>query len=215
MTAISTKGVIVQLQNGSLAGTVLVVTAISKTKPAVITAANNLEVGDVVTFGTSTGFSELNGKSFIVTNPKVTEFSLAGTDLTKSPGPMSLGVTATAYPASDFVNLCLSQLNIGASTANPIDVGTLCGSATITGVPTLGQLTVGGYVDPSDPGYIEILAAEADGKPRVFKVLMPSNYGVLIGVVTIGSVSWTVPLQGGIAWSATASQNTQIRYATT
>lgn len=216
MPAISTKGVNVFMQLGAATADALTVTAISKANPAVVTADNTvaqLAKGDIVTFGNQTGFTELNGKSFIVTTASPTQVTIA-VDLTAATGTLdTTNVTADGYKlASDFVKLCLNQLDIGAASVNDINVGTFCGPATISGQPTLGSLTVGGYVDPADAGYLEVMKAELDGKPRAVVVELPANYGYLMGVVTIGSVSWAVPLEGGIAWTATASQNTQIRY---
>ena len=213
MTAVSTKGTVVQIQNGALPGTPLTITAITKAKPPSISAVNTLAAGDVITFGTSTGFTELNGKTFVVgKTPTGAAFTLAGVDLTGSTGTMAAGITATAHPAGDFVNLCISELSIGASSVSDIDVGTLCGPATIAGPATLGSLTIGGYVDPADSGYIEVLAAEVDGKPRAFKITLPASAGYLLGLVTISSVSWGVPLSGAVSWSATASHNSQIKW---
>lgn len=219
MTAISTKGITIGILNGNAVGEDLDISAITKTTAPVVTLGTDLAVapvpGDVVVFGTTTGFDELNGRTFLVNStptPTVSEFALTGVDLTDSDGAIAAGITGTLYDSADFINLCLSQLDIGAATVNSIDVGTFCGPASITGQPQLGTLTIGGYVDPDDTGYQEVIKAEADGKPRVIVVEFPAEYGYLVGLITVGSVSWDVPLEGGIGWTATASQNSQIRY---
>lgn len=219
MTAISTKGIVIEIQSGDATGDVLDVSSITKADPPVVSLGTPLGAapnpGDVVMFGTTTGFDELSGKAFIVAStptPAVDEFALTGIDLTDSSGVLAGGITATLYSVTDFVNLCLNQLDIGEATVNTIDAGTYCGPASLAGAPQLGSLTVGGYVDPNDSGYLEVLKAEEDGTPRVIRVSFPADYGYLMGIVTIGSVSWQVPLEGGIAWTATASQNSQIRY---
>jgi hypothetical protein len=219
MTAISTKGITIGILNGNATGEVLDISDITKATAPVVTLNTPLaaapNAGDVVVFGTSTGFDELNGKTFLVAStptPTTSDFTLAGIDLTDSEGAIAAGITATLYDSADFINLCLNQLDIGAATVNNIDVGTFCGPASITGQPQLGTLTIGGYVDPNDTGYQEIIKAEADGKPRVIIIEFPADYGYLVGLITIGSVSWDVPLEGGVGWTATASQNSQIRY---
>ena len=219
MTAISTKGLTIQILDGDAVGTDLDISAITKADPPVVTLGTPLggapNVGDVVVFGSTTGFDELNGRTFLVAStptPTVSSFALAGIDLTDSDGVIAGGISATLYTVTDFINLCLSQLDIGAATVNPIDVGTFCGPASITGQPQLGTLTIGGYVDPNDTGYLEVIKAEQDNKPRVILVEFPADYGFLVGLVTIGSVSWDLPLEGGVGWSATASQNSQLRY---
>lgn len=219
MVAISTKGIVIEIQSGSATGDDLDISSISKTAPSVVTLGTPLgaapNVGDVVVFGSSTGFDELNSKSFLVASsptPDASSFGLTGTDLTASTGVLSGSATAKLYSTTDFISLCLSQLDIGEATVNTIDAATFCGPASLAGQPQLGQLTIGGYVDPNDVGYVEILKAEEDSKPRVIRIIFPADYGYLVGVVTINSVSWQVPLEGGIAWTASCSQNTQIRY---
>jgi len=220
MTAISTKGIVIELLNGSASGDALDISAISAANPPVIDLTTPLgaapNVGDVVVFGSNTGFEELNGKSFLVgsdVTPTASQFSLAGIDLSSSTGAVGGSITATLYGSADFVSLCLSQLDIGESTTQSISTATFCDTASsVGGNPQLGNITIGGYVDPNDSGYQEVLAAEMDGANRVFKVRFPQDYGYLVGIVTVGSVSWQAPLEGGIAWTATMNQNTQIRY---
>lgn len=219
MTAISTKGITIGIQSGDASGTSLDISAITAANPPVVSLGTPLGaaplVGDIVVFGSTTGFDELNGKAFLVADtpaPSVNDFALAGVDLSSTSGAISGSITATLYSTTDFINLCLNQLDIGEATVNTVDVGTFCGPASITGQPQLGTLSIGGYVDPNDTGYAEVLKAEADGAPRVIVVEFPAGYGSLVGIVTVGSVSWQVPLEGGIAWTATCSQNSQIRY---
>lgn len=219
MTAISTKGINIGILDGDASGTTLDISAITSVATPVVSLNTPLgsapNVGDVIVFGTTTGFDELNGKTFLVAEtpaPTVNDFALAGIDLSDSTGTLAAGITATIYSTTDFINLCLNQLDIGAATVNTIDVGTFCGPASITGQPQLGTLTIGGYVDPDDVGYAEVIKAERDGAPRVMLITFPADYGFLVGLITIGSVSFDVPLEGGIGWTATASQNSQIRY---
>lgn len=220
MTAISTKGIIIELLNGSASGTALDISAISSANPPVVDLTTPLgaapNVGDVVMFGSDTGFEELNGKAFLIASdiaPTASQFALAGINLSNSSGAISVSMSATLYEMADFLSLCLSQLDIGESTTQSISTATFCDTSTsVSGNPQLGNITIGGFVDPNDSGYNEVLAAEDDGLNRVFRVKFPQSYGYLVGVVTVGSVSWGVPLEGGIAWNATLNQSTKLRF---
>jgi hypothetical protein len=65
-----------------------------------------------------------------------------------------------------------------------------------------GTMAIAGFVDITGTDYTEILAADLDGKKRIFRVTLPDN-GFLIAEGTIGGLTWQVPLDGAIAFSAT------------
>lgn len=214
MAAISTRGLEIYLVKGSATGTVLVPTAISSAKPAKVTVAatTGLVEGQLVNMA-GTAFPHLDGKQFVVGKITATDFELLGSDTTGSAATLGSTPKATAYANTDMELLCLSQLDIGAASTNQTSVATFCDpSAQIGGLPTPGQLTVGGYVDPTDKGMAELVAAEADAKARGILVKIPNSGGYLIGVVTVGTVSYTIPLEGAVGYSAIATQNTAIRY---
>ena len=68
MTAVSTKGTVISISSGDAVPVDLTVTAVTPaTTPdglTLITAANTAAAGDVVVFGSSTGFKALNNRAF-------------------------------------------------------------------------------------------------------------------------------------------------------
>jgi hypothetical protein len=216
MTAISTKGTRIGLSNGAVVPVAVAITAIAAAVaaggPASITAANTLKAGDVVQFNSSTGFAALNNRALVVSEATAAEFKVVGAETFGSLESMANGAKFTPYPAADLINLCLSSFDIAPGTSNEIDTSTYCGSGSILGKSTPGTITLNGYVDKADLGFAELLKAEEDGKPRVLNITLPGDLGWLVGVVTIGAISYTVPLEGAVGFSVQASQNSAIKY---
>jgi len=212
MSASSSKGVTIYLSKGSATTTDQVISAITAAKPAVITVAatTGFTAGDVVKI-TGTGLPKLDGKYFSVGTVDGTAktVTLIGADLTgvTIPGTIPATAKATHYANTDLVNLCLASLAINAETPGTVSVGTFCDpSASIPSVVTqAGTITFGGYIDDKDAGYAELLLAEIDGKPRVLDIKLPGSLGSILAEVTISSVVYDLPIDGGLAFSATAA----------
>jgi len=201
----STKGLTV-FMSGTTTPAKVVPTGISKAAPAVVTVADSTGMADgqVVSI-IGSGFPELDGQLFIVGGLTATEFTLIGSDTTASTG--TIGTTPEAVyvdDAKDMVGLCLSTIGINAETATPISVATFCDpTASIPGAEAgAGTLDLGFYVDIQSDGYKALLAAEADGNERIFKITFPGN-GDLVMRGIVSSVTITdIPLDGSAAVTA-------------
>jgi hypothetical protein len=209
MAAKSTKGTVVYLSDGT-DPTTLVPTAISKASPAEVTVASvvGLTVGDPVRVVTS-GLTELDGKLFAVANIDAVEntFDLVGSDTTDSTGSLAMSPSIQVYESADMVKLCLAELTFNPETPGTIAVGTFCDpSATLPATATgAGTATMTGFVDIADPGYAALLAAEEDGVTRMLQMVFPQGQGYLMAPITISSVTWQTPLEGGIGFTANAA----------
>lgn len=218
MTAVSTKGTTVGISDGDSVPTDLTVTAVTvattETGNTVITAANTAVAGDVVVFGSSTGFAALNNRAFPVAASGLTaaSFEIIGAFTYGSTETMSNNITAKLYKAADLINLCLSAFDIAQNTVNETDTSTYCASSSVLGKVTPGQVTLNGFGDRDDLGMVELLKAEQDNKPRLLMITLPANLGWIIGVLSIGSISWQVPLEGAVGYTAQASQNSALKF---
>jgi hypothetical protein len=177
-----------------------------------ITAANTLTPGAIIVFPSSTGFPALNNKALVVTAATAADFDVA-VDTFGQAGPMTAGMKVTAYPANAFINLCLSSFDIAAGSSSDIDVSTYCATGSILGKTTPGSITLNGYVDNTDVGFKELILAGEDNAPRVLNIQLPGTLGHLVGVISFGEMSFSVPLEGAVGFSITASQNVSIKYA--
>lgn len=214
---INTKGVNVYLQTGGSTSTDVVPTAISSAAPAVVTVAavTGITQGDIVTFET-TGFPELDGKTFVVgtVDGTANTFEVIGADTTGTTGVLGATPKASVFKAADQVKLCLSQLELGSDSVAQISVGTFCDpSAQIPGTATPGSISLAGYADPGDVGLAEVIVAAEDQQARLFQIVLPgTGNGYLVGKISLAGMSFGVPLEGAVTWSVTGSQASKIRW---
>lgn len=208
--AYSTKGLTAFLEKGGTTRTALVPTAISKAAPAVVTVANSLAVGDPV-FCSNTGFRELDDKWWIASAVTAAGISLLGSDTTNSVDVLDVAPTMEAVPTPNMVQLCVATATPNATTPGSISVGTFCDpTASLPAAATdAGTLTMTGFVDIADEGYQELLKAEDDAISRAFEVIFPQNQGYLISPIIISSVTWDLPLSGGIGWTISGTMGSK------
>lgn len=211
MTASSSKGVTIYLSKGSATPTEKTITNATAAKPTVLTlsSVSGVVSGDVVKI-TGTGIAKLDGKYFTVgtVNSGSATISLVGSDLTGvTIGTIPGTAKAKHWASTDYVSLCLASLAINSDTPGTVSVGTFCDpSASIASVVTqAGTITLGGYIDASDAGYAELLKAETDGLARVLDIHLPGSLGDILAEVTISAVTYDLPIDGGLAFSATAA----------
>ena len=206
MAASTSKGVTIDMVKTSATGTALTITAVSKAKPVVVTAANTLADGDIVVFPQgATGLSEIDGKRFIVDNASATNFELLGADTTASTGTFAAGTKKPmAYAATDLVRMCWSSLGFNPEAPQTISVGTFCDPSAQIASTVVGAGTVdfGGYVDVSAADYIAMVMAEADGGAHEFRIALPGN-GYIAFNASVSSLSIDVPLEGAVAYAGT------------
>lgn len=217
MSITSVKGLKVWIEKAGITTTDVVPTAISKANPTEITVASTagLSDGDMVLV-TGTDYPELDDKTFVISGIAAgggTKFTLLGADTSATAGT-TIGGSAkiAAYIPADMQNICLSSIDISPGTPNTIDISTFCNpGASLPGNPTPGTVTLNGFVDIGSAGYKELLLAEADGKARLIKLDIP-NQGYLIGKLSIGSVSWGVPIEGSSTFAANATMSVPMRH---
>ena len=205
MSVRATKG-LKFLMSGTTTPAALTITGATAAKPSLVTLASTTGMADgqLVTMS-GTSLASLDGKTFVVGSLIAdTSFVLVGSDASKEAGAAA-GGTATFYDdAIDMTNLCLSAIGVNAETSSPISVGTFCDvTATIPGLEAgAGTLDLSFYLDKDSTGYAALLAAEADGNAREFKIEFPQNgYLTMVGIV--GSVTFTdIPLDGSAALTA-------------
>jgi hypothetical protein len=223
-TASSTKGTKVCVLKGASTATALTPTSITKAKPAVVTVAavTGLSVGDLVSFPATgatgaTGISSLDGKSWVIGSIDATAktFTLAGSDTTTDTGTLAATPSINAYPnAANMLCLCLSSITFNPGEASTVSVATFCDpTASIPSqVVEAGTIDIGGYVDITDPGYIELLAAQADGKSRTWRVTLGNNQGYILFDGILSTLSLDIPLDGATAYSGTITLGSAYRH---
>ena len=217
MAASTSKGVTVCMTKTGSAGTAITATAVSKAKPAVVTAAaHGLVPGDVVVLPAgATGISEIDGKTWVVgTAPDATSFTLLGSDTTGSTGTFAAGANKPqAFKAADIECLCWSSLGFNPESPQTISVGTFCDpSAQIaSSVTGAGTVDFAGYVDITASDYKAIVAAELDGQAHDFRIMLPNN-GYIVFKGTVSALNVDVPLEGAVAYSGQITLATKPRH---
>lgn len=220
MTAKSTKDTKICITRGDAMPLGLVPADISKAAPAVVSmgagevTTSGITDGDIVTVH-NTGFESLDGKVFVVSNVDTgaDTFELVGSDTTLETATYdNVAGGILRYTSDDLECLCLSEFTLNKTAPGTISVGTFCDpSATLPGNASETTIDFAGYVDITDSAYIELLAAEDDGATRLLRVILPEN-GYLVGVVTITSIGWDIPLEGGVGYTGTMLLQSAIRH---
>lgn len=207
MTAKSSKGVQVSVQRSDATGITLTPTDISLAKPAVVTVDDTTGVapGDIVVIPTSaTGLAELDGTTFIAGEVTPTSIELLGSDTSASTGIFASTADIIVYDQTDMVIICLASLSFNPETPDTISVGTYCDpTATIaSAVVSAGTVDITGYPDINDEDYNELLAMEADGTERIWRIMLPNN-GYYVFPATLTTLTLDIPIDGAIQYNGT------------
>ncbi len=214
MTAKSTQGLQTHIILGSASPNQLTPTVISSANPTIITVADTtgMTIGDICGFS-ATGFTELDGKTFISSVIDGTTFSLLGVDLSSTTGTLDVSPVCDHYDTDDVVLVCLSGLTMNVNEPGTVSTGTFCDPSTSIAaqVQEAGTLGLTGYVDVTSPDYQELLAAEKDGNDRTIRVTLPSN-GYLIAPFTMSNIVWDLPLDGAIGYSTTVVLGSKLQH---
>lgn len=152
--------------------TPVAVTAITAGATTVLTVANSAAVGDIVVV-TNSGWSSLDGKPGVVTTATASSLTV---DIDTAAEATTALATAKAsiYEPDNWVENCVSGLDIGGGAADSVSLATFCdSSAALAGAAGAQTATLTGFVDYSDPGFQEMQAAVNDGLPRLFRFNMP------------------------------------------
>jgi hypothetical protein len=202
MSATNSKGLKICVSKDGATATTLTPTAISKAAPAAVTVTNTLAAGELVHISGS-GFSELDGKTFVVSAPSGASFSLLGSDTTKSTGTLGASPKVDAYKDADMICLCLSSLSINADQPGTIDVSTFCDpTASIpSGVQSSGTFDFAGFVDVTSSDYPELLKLVESGATSHMRVALPGGNGYIVAPVKFSSMTYDLPIDGAIGYT--------------
>lgn len=216
MTAKSTKGVKICVVKGGTSGVNLGdITALTSANPAVATVADTtgLAVGDVVSIPAGATGTNLDGKSWIIGALTSTSLTFLGSDTTGETFTAAPTVDLIGHAATDMECLCLSSLSFNPEQAQTVSVATFCDpTASIPGaVVGAGTLEFGGYVDVTTNEYKELMAMDADGKERIWRITLPGN-GYIVFPGTLASFNWDIPLEGAVAYSGTLALGSKPRH---
>lgn len=217
----SSKGVTMYLSKAAGGVATVKPTAITKADPPTITApaptgdVTAYAVGQIVHFR-DTGLPELDGKFFTISELVAsTGFKVLGANTTDSTGTFNTTLAEVdVYDSADLLKLCLNNFAFNLETPGTVPAGTYCNpSATLPAIATaVGTATLGGWIDVEDPAYEELLLAADDGIERVFSIVLPQAQGEIIAPLTVVNVTWDIPLEGGMAFTANANLNERPRH---
>jgi hypothetical protein len=226
MTAVakSSEGVAMYLSVGAAVPATVVPTAITSADPTEVTAASPVAPAapfalQQVVYCVETGFPELDGKYFTIdtligTSPDFTGFTMLGADTADSTGALVSVPKMEVYDNADMVKMCLNNFTFNLTAPSTTPAGTYCNpTATLSSPPTsVGTATLVGWIDVDDPAYVELLKAEDDGKTRVFTIVLPDGQGQIVAALVITGITWTIPLTGGMGFTATADLQAKPRH---
>ncbi len=224
MTAVakSSAGVAMYISVGSATPSTVTPTAITKADPTEVTApppSGAPYALQQVVYCRDTGFPELDDKYFTIasvigTSPDFTGFTMLGADTSDSTATMAAGAKLDIYASDDMVKMCLNNFAFNLTTPGTIAAGTYCNpTATLPSTPQgVGTATLTGWIDVADPAYVELLKAEDDGETRVFTIELPDGQGEIVAALTITGITWTIPLEGGMGYTATGDLKAKPRH---
>lgn len=216
MATMHTKGLKIYIEKAASVRAALVPTAISSAAPAVVTVANTLVNGDII-FCVNTGFSELDGKYFVVGAATVSDFSLIGSDTSATTDTLDASPEIEAIEIADDMQLiCANSISVDANVPGNISVPTFCDlNASIPSqVTEPGNVTLTLYHDPALGGFQELKTAQQDGNTRVMSVVFPNDAGTLLGACIVSGFTVSdVPLDGAATWTATLALLSPLQFA--
>lgn len=201
--ASSTVNVQIDLQTG--VGTAVTGLSVTSAKPAALTGTGlAMAAGDVIEIKNS-GIAKLDGTWVIAATPapSATSVTLLGSDTTGITGAaLPAGAVVTHFAKADLTGLCLAAFDISVEQPGQLDVSTFCGTASLP-VPatSAGTISISGFVDSTDSGYLAILAANDDNKSHVLRITLPNN-GYIVAEGQLSGLSWQVSLNDAQRWSA-------------
>ena len=205
--AYSTKGL--QIWFGDTVVTTVTPTAITKAKPAVVTAAAITALDGDVAYMASTGFPELDGKYFTLSGVTATSMTLVGSNTTDSDGTLAGTPKIEVTEKSDLIDLSCIAKTIVFNRDAPASVaaGTYCDPSLSIASPIVPPTSVEltGNINIADPAYRELLDATEDGLTRVVDIVLPFGQGDIVGPATTTVVNWDLPVDGVQGFSATMS----------
>jgi hypothetical protein len=206
MSAATTIGLETYLSKASTTHVTQVISAITKAAPAVITTTGSLAVaGDIVKI-TGSGWSQLDGKYFVVGGTvSATSYSLIGSDTALASGTASATTSGKVFKKADMVKMCLATVDPATEAAGTTSVGTFCDpSATVPAVAGAGTLTMTGFVE-TVAYYTELQLATEDSTERVLNIVLPQGLGNIIAPTILSTIGWQLPVDGAIGFTVSGA----------
>jgi PKD repeat protein len=119
-----------------------------------------------------TGWTSIDLKSWVAQNIDYTAktATLANSDTSGETDP--LGANA-AWLLHAYIDVCAKSYQINENAAASIDTTTLCDDAktSLVGFSDPGTMTFDFFIDPTDPDYQSLRAAQRDGRTRMFEIV--------------------------------------------
>jgi len=201
----STVGTSIDMTTG--VGTAVAGLSFTAGKPATLTGTGmTLAAGDVVIIEKS-GSSKLDGTWIVAAAPAptATAVTLLGTDTTgETAGALPGTAVVTHFAKADLTGLCLASFDVSIEQPGTLSVANFCDPSATLALPatSAGTVSITGFTDITDSGYLAIMAANGDGKQHTLRITLPSN-GFLVLRGTLSGLSWQVALNEAQRWSAT------------
>jgi hypothetical protein len=162
-----------------------------------------------------TGFAEIDNKVFPIGAVNGDQITLLGSDTSKSMGTLNVvDGKLQIWNGAGLVRLCLTGFTFNPETPGTNNVGTYCNpSATLPSVATsAGTATLSGWIDKDNLGYQELVDAADDAVERIFSIVLPQDQGEIVAPITFSSMTWDIPLDGGMAFTATGALGANPRH---
>ena len=199
-------------QIGTGTGGAKTITGITQANPCVVTStAHGLSRGDVVTFSSIAGMTQLNAQTAIVQYTTVNTLVLANVDSTGYTAYTS-GGSATPQTFTAIANIKSFSGFDGA--AADIETSNLMSTAKeyLVGLQDMGSMTLELDLDTTDLGQQALLTAQTSQAKKSFKLTLPNNAvasfsGFSKKVGTAGGVdqaikrSVEIKITGAVTWS--------------
>jgi len=195
MSVKSIKNLTVYFRGVSSTSVDLVPTSITDANPPVVTVVDTTGAtdGDVVVM-TNTGITLLDGKAFLIQSLTGTTFELIRVDMSGNTDSLGGSPMATVWPQAGYVVVAAAELTIQPPSVNTIPIGTFTDpEATLPGTPTLGTVTVDGYMDTASTSYAQMIDMGNDGGNFAMKCEFPFSQGALVGELAFAGVTWNIP----------------------
>lgn len=183
------------------------ITSITNASPPVVVPGTPASYQDAdVVYINGTGITELDEKYFFVNNASGTDFELACTDLSALAAGATTG-TIKRYrfkdPSPNMVRWCLNTYSWDQPAADAIDLSDFCGDESASGTPQPKTYSVGGWSDGCRPGFLEMMRALNDSKPRVMVIERPTDPpGYYVQEVDVSSFSESFERGSGQAFTS-------------
>jgi len=179
MAKMTTRNLGIYLAQASKPAPADTATSVTNAAPAVVTPATiaNYADGDIVMVD-KTGFEELDGKYFPISNVTATTFELDCSDTSAQAAAATTGVLKVYKMTGATGNMakwCLTSYSYDQPQAETIDMSTFCGTESASGQPQPASYSVAGIVDECEEGMAEMMAALKDGRERLMVIKKPSE----------------------------------------